>query len=66
VFDGFNNVFWILEYAKQDKIGRLHSWNYGGTARSEAEVESMTADLKNRFACEVRSHRYSHAMGKNA
>jgi hypothetical protein len=66
VFQGFNDVFWILEYAKQDKIGRLHSWQYGGTARSEDEVNSLIEDLKNRFACEVRTHRYSHALGKNA
>lgn len=66
MFQGFNDVFWILEYAKQDKIGRLHSWQYGGTARSEEEVETLTTDLKKRFTCEVRTHRYSHALGKNA
>lgn len=66
MFPGYHDVFWILEYAKMDKIGRLHSWQAGGIARSEDELKTMTTDLKNKFSCEVRSHRYSHALGKNA
>jgi hypothetical protein len=66
MYNGFDDVFWILEYAKQDKIGRLHSWCYGGIARSEQQVADMTTDLQQQMRCEVRAHRYSHALGKNA
>lgn len=62
----FSDVFWILEYARQDSIGRLHSWQYGGVARSQDEVEQMTQHLKSQVNCEVRAHRYSHALGSNA
>lgn len=63
---GFSDVFWILEYARQDSIGRLHSWQYGGIARSLDEVEAKTQQIQSQLNCEVRSHRYSHALGKNA
>jgi hypothetical protein len=62
----FSDVFWILEYARQDSIGRLHSWQYGGVARSQDEIDQMTQDIRSQFNCEVRAHRYSHALGSNA
>jgi len=62
----FSDVFWILEYARQDSIGRLHSWQYGGVARSQDEVDQMTQDIRSQLNCEVRAHRYSHALGSNA
>lgn len=63
---GFDDVFWILEYAKKDKIGRMHSWCYGGIARDQTTIDTKTQQLKDQFDCEVRAHRYSHALGKNA
>lgn len=63
---GYNDVFWILEYAKKDSIGRMHSWCYGGIARSEDEVRTKTEELQSNMTCEVRAHRYSHALGRNA
>jgi hypothetical protein len=64
--NGYHDVFWILEYAKQDSLGRLHSWHYGGIAHSEDEITSKTQELQSNMNCEVRAHRYSHALGKNA
>lgn len=64
--NGYNDVFWIMEYAKKDSIGRMHSWLYGGIARSLDEVRSKTETLQSNMNCEVRAHRYSHALGRNA
>jgi hypothetical protein len=66
MYNGYNDVFWILEYARVDSLGRQHSWLYGGVARSQDEVDNLTQDLKSKVNCEVRAHRYSHALGKNA
>ena len=66
MYNGFNDVFWILEYARQDSLGRLHSWNYGGIARSLEQVTDRTQELQSKLKCEVRAHRYSHALGNNA
>jgi hypothetical protein len=64
IFD--DNVFWILEYARKDSLGRSHSWQGAGIARTQQEVESRSQELQSKFACEIRAHRYSHALGKNA
>lgn len=66
MYNGYNDVFWIMEYAKKDSLGRQHSWQYGGIARSLDEVEQRTASLQSQIKCEVRAHRYSHALGRNA
>jgi len=66
MYPGYNDVFWILEYAKLDSLGRQHSWLYGGIARNQDEVDDMTRNLKSKLNCEVRAHRYSHALGNNA
>jgi len=65
----FHAVFHILEYARQDSLGRLHSWNFGGVARDDAEERQIRTDLITRHLPNitiVRSHRYSHAQGNNA
>lgn len=67
--DNFHAVFHILEYARQDSMGRLHSWNFGGIARSELEERQIRNDLiadNLPNITVVRSYRYSHAHGKNA
>lgn len=66
MYPGYNDVFWIMEYARTDSLGRQHSWQYGGIALTEDEVQSRTAALKHATNCEVRAHRYSHALGRNA
>lgn len=61
-----DQVFYIMEYARRDKLGRQHSWRFGGIAQSLEDVEQRTQQLKKEFDCEVRAHRYSHAFGNAA
>ena len=67
--DNFHEVFLIIEYARQDSLGRLHSWNFGGVARNEAQERQIRNNLIQSHLPNitiVRSHKYSHALGNNA
>jgi hypothetical protein len=67
--DNFHDVFHIIEYARQDSMGRLHSWSFGGIARNDEEERRIRNDLIQSNAPNitiVRSHKYSHAIGSNA
>ena len=67
--DNFYDVFHIIEYARQDSMGRLHSWSFGGIARNDEEERQIRNDLITRHLPNitiVRSHKYSHASGNNA
>jgi len=65
------SVFHIMEYQPIDKLGRGKEWLYAGVARSEDEVTVRMKELsvlwsKKGKKISFRSHRYSHAHGKNA
>ena len=61
-----DQVFWIMEYARRDKLGRLHTWKSAGIATSEQQVEAKKQELVGQFDCEVRAHQYSHMFGSRA
>lgn len=64
-------VFHIMEYQPIDRLGRGKEWLYAGIARTEDDVTLRMAELAETWAkkgknISFRSHRYSHAQGKNA
>ena len=65
------SVFHIMEYQPIDSLGRGKEWLYAGIARTEDAVTARMAELAETWAkkgkkISFRSHRYSHAQGKNA
>jgi hypothetical protein len=66
-----DQVFHIMEYQPIDKLGRGKEWLYAGIADSEDRVTVRFKELSEEWAkkgkkISFRSHRYSHAHGKNA
>jgi len=66
-----STVFHIMEFQPIDSLGRGKEWLYAGIARSEDEVTDRMRELaevwsKRGKKISFRSHRYSHALGKNA
>lgn len=65
------SVLHIMEYMPIDRLGRGKAWLYAGTVRSEDEVDACRQALTDKWSSKgrqisFRSHRYSHAHGKNA
>jgi hypothetical protein len=66
-----DQVFHIMEYQTIDSLGRGKEWLYAGIADSEDAVTVRFKSLTEEWAKKskkiaFRSHRYSHAHGKNA
>lgn len=66
-----STVFHIMEFQPIDSLGRGKAWLYAGVARSEDEVTDRLLELTEVWGnkgkkISFRSHRYSHAHGKNA
>lgn len=66
-----STVFHIMEYQPIDSLGRGKEWLYAGIARSEDGVTERMKELADNWdkkgkKISFRSHRYSHAHGKNA
>lgn len=66
-----STVFHIMEFQPIDKLGRGKTWLYAGVARSEDEVTDRMRELADAWdkkgkKISFRSHRYSHAHGKDA
>jgi hypothetical protein len=66
-----SSLLHIMEYQPIDSLGRGKAWLYAGIARSEDAVTVRMKELADHWEkkgkkISFRSHRYSHAHGKNA
>jgi hypothetical protein len=64
-------VVHIMEYQPIDSLGRGKEWLYAGIAQTEDAVTARMKELADQWdkkgkKISFRSHRYSHAHGKNA